>query len=318
MRGYILIGLRLLFIAGLAATSCAGLSAYAQPVTGHLLSAADLSQISSHVWMIKGFPNVGIIVGKRATLVVDTGLGTKNGQIVSAVALRLSPKGQQLYLTTTHYHAEHATGDGGFPPGTIVIRPGVQQAELEAEGQKLIDLFSSRSQEDKMLLQDARIRKADVLFDKSYNLDLGGGVRIRLLWFGAAHTKGDELILVEPDNVLFSGDVVQNKAGPYFFCSECTPRKWLGVLDQIAKLHPSIVVPDHSPPGDGSLIESERTLIADLQGRILTLKREGKSADEATRILTSEIAMKYPGWTGFSHVAETVERTYTDTGNSAP
>ena len=38
-----------------------------------------------------------------------------------------------------------------------MIRPRVQQAELEAEGQKLIDFFSSRSEQDKALLQDARI-----------------------------------------------------------------------------------------------------------------------------------------------------------------
>ena len=49
-------------------------------------------------------------------------LGAKNGQIVAKVAQRLSPKGHKLYLTTTHYHAEHAAGDGGFPPDTVVIR----------------------------------------------------------------------------------------------------------------------------------------------------------------------------------------------------
>src|SRR5476651_1750353 len=152
----------------------------------HLLSADNLAQVSPHVWVIKGFPNIGIVVGKGATLVVDTGMGTKNGQIVADAALRLSPKGQKLYLTTTHYHAEHATGDGGFPSGTILIRPRVQQAELETEGQKLIDIFSSRSAEDRSLLQDFRYQTPDVLFDSDYRLDLGG-VQVRLMWFGPAH-----------------------------------------------------------------------------------------------------------------------------------
>ena len=107
--------------------------AAAQPA-GHLLSADTLTQLSPHVWMIKGSPNIGIVVGKTATLVVDDGLGTKNGAMIAETAQRLSPKGAKLYLTTTHYHAEHATGDGGFPAGTILIRPRVQQAELEAEG----------------------------------------------------------------------------------------------------------------------------------------------------------------------------------------
>ena len=280
-----------------------------QPANDHLVSPDNLSQVSPHSWMIKGFPNIGIVVGTRATLVIDTGMGTKNGQIVSAVARRLSTQGQKLYLTTTHYHAEHAAGDGGFPPGTPVIRPRVQQAELEGEGQKLIDFFSGRSQVDKALLADARIRPADILFDQDYTLDLGG-VTVRLFWFGAAHTKGDEIILVDPDSVMFSGDVVQNKTGPYFYCAECTPRNWLAVLDRLAVLKPKIVVPDHSDAGDASLIVQERALMVYLQSRTAALKAQGKSADEAGQIVTQELQARYPDWKSMARLGDAVRRAY--------
>lgn len=285
-------------------------TAHAQPAGDHILSADDLSQIAPHSWVIKGFPNVGIVVGSTGTLVIDTGMGTKNGQIVAGIARRLSPGGRKLYLTTTHYHAEHAAGDGGFPPGTIVIRPQVQQAELEAEGQKLIDFFSSHSPQDKELLADARIRKADTLFDREYRLDLGGGVMVRLMWFGAAHTRGDELILAEPDGVLFSGDVVQNQTGPFFYCSDCTPKSWLAVMNNVARLKPRIVVPDHSAPGDASLIAQERDMMAFLQSRITSLKAAGQSAEQATATLTAEVHDKYPGWTGFNHLDQAVAHSY--------
>ena len=284
-----------------------------EPRPSRLLSADNLIQISSHVWAIKGNPNIGIVVGKRATLVVDDGLGTKNGKIAADIALSLSPKGQKLYLTTTHYHAEHATGDGGFPPGTILLRPRIQQAELEAEGQKLIDIFRSRSEEDRELLQDYRYQRPDILFDTSYSLDLGD-VSVRLFWFGPAHTKGDELVMVEPDSVLISGDVVQNKAGPYFYCSECTPRTWLAVMDKIVPLNPKFVVPDHSPPGDGSLVMSEKAFLTDLLTRIEALKHEGKSAEETSRLLTAEFQSKYPGWTSLNRVPDAVARTYAEDG----
>ena len=279
-----------------------------------LLSLDNLSQVSPHVWMIKGSPNIGIVVGKKATLVVDDGLGTKNGRIVADAALRLSPKGQKLYLTTTHYHAEHATGDGGFPPGTILVRPRVQQAELESEGQKLIDLFSSRSEEDKELLQDYRYLKPEILFGNDYRLDLGE-VQVRLSWFGPAHTKGDEVVMVEPDSVLISGDVVQNKVGPYFYCSECTPASWLAVIDKLARqFHPKIVVPDHSPPGDGSLIAQNRAFLAELQSRTAALKGEGKSADEAGKILAAEMQSKYPDWSSVNRVSQGVANAYAQPG----
>lgn len=285
-------------------------AASAQQAGGRLLSADNLSQVAPHVWVIKGFPNIGIVVGSKASLVIDTGLGTKNGQVVASVAKRLSTKGQKLYLTTTHYHAEHAAGEGGFPQGTVVIRPEIQQAELESEGQKLIDLFSSRSPEDKELLADARINPANILFNGSYQLDLGG-VDVHLYWFGGAHTKGDEIIQIDPDSVLFTGDVVQNKAGPYFYCADCTPRTWLSVLNQVAQLPtPKIVVPDHSPPGDASLIAQERDLMAYLQSRIAVLKAAGNTADQATQTLTVEVKDKYPGWTGFNHMDLAVAHTY--------
>src|SRR3974390_2089436 len=37
------------------------------------------TRVSDHVYAIMGFPNIAIIVGNRATLVVDTGLGPRNG-----------------------------------------------------------------------------------------------------------------------------------------------------------------------------------------------------------------------------------------------
>jgi glyoxylase-like metal-dependent hydrolase (beta-lactamase superfamily II) len=288
--------------------------ALAQPAS-HLLSTDALTQISPHVWMVKGSPNIGIVVGKTATLVVDDGLGTKNGAMIAQTALRLSPKGTKLYLTTTHYHAEHATGDGGFPAGTILIRPRVQQAELEAEGQKLIDLFSSRSEQDKVLLADVRYLKPAILFDKDYSLDLGD-VRVRLSWFGPAHTKGDEVVMVEPDSLLISGDVVQNKTGPFFYCDACTPKSWAAVLDRIAgQFHPALILPDHSPPGNGGLLSEERAFMTDLAAGLVALKREGKTADEAGKILTAEMTARYPGWSSLGRISQGVEQGYRESGN---
>ena len=35
----------------------------------------DTVKVSDHVWQIVGWPNIGIVVGEKATLVVNTGLG---------------------------------------------------------------------------------------------------------------------------------------------------------------------------------------------------------------------------------------------------
>ena len=116
----------------------------------------------------------------------------------------------------------------------------------------------------------------------------------RLLWFGGAHTKGDELIFVEPDRTLVSGDVVQNKAVPNIFGDGGTPASWLAVLDKVAALNAAHVLPDHSAPGDGSLVAAERSYLR-IRTRALALKKQGVSADEREAI-SAEFKTKHPDW----------------------
>src|SRR5512144_635062 len=54
-------------------------------------------------------PNVGIVVGTRATLVIDPGLGRRNGETVLREVAKVS-KNAELYIASTHFHAEHTTG----------------------------------------------------------------------------------------------------------------------------------------------------------------------------------------------------------------
>jgi glyoxylase-like metal-dependent hydrolase (beta-lactamase superfamily II) len=267
-------------------------NASAQPAQPVLTE--DTTKVSDHVWAIMGFPNVAIVVGTRATLVVDAGLGPRNGATVARAAAKLSSN-QKLYLTTTHFHPEHAAGEGGFPPGTILIRNAVQQQEMELHGKEMIDLFSGRSAQNKDLLAGVTPRTPDVVFDTAAKVDLGG-VTVRLLWFGGAHTKGDELVFVEPDGTLVSGDVVQNKVVPNIFGDGGTPKSWVAVLDKLASLPVKIVLPDHSAPGDASLITKERAFIADLRTHALALKQQGVSADDAGKQLGAEFKTKYSDW----------------------
>jgi glyoxylase-like metal-dependent hydrolase (beta-lactamase superfamily II) len=255
----------------------------------------NTTKISDHVWAIMGFPNVAIVVGSHATLVVDTGMGPKNGATVARVAAKLAPANTKLFLTTTHFHPEHASGEPGFPPNTILIRDSVQQQEMVKHGQEMIDMFSSRSAQNRDLLSGVVLRPPDVTFDQEATVDLGG-VTARLLWFGGAHTKGDELTFVEPDRTLVSGDVVQNKTIPNIYGDGGTPATWLAVLDKVATLGAEHVLPDHSTPGDGSLVASERALISEIRTRALALKSQGVSADDAGKQISADLKTQHPDW----------------------
>ena len=255
----------------------------------------NTTRVSEHVQVILGFPNIAIVTGDQATLVVDTGLGPSNGAVVARVARKLS-KGRKLYLTTTHFHPEHAAGEAGFPVETILIRPAVQQQELVEHGAELLALFNRLSPEYARLLQGVgRLRTPDVIFENEVKLDLGGATA-RLMWLGAAHTKGDELILVDPDGTLISGDIVQNQVVPGVAGEGGSFTSWLTALDKLEALKPNHVVPDHSRPGDGSLITKERAFLLDMRSRTLALKKQGVSTADAGKRLTDDFRSAYPEW----------------------
>lgn len=275
-----------------------------------MLPENQVTHVSDHVSAILGFPNIGIVVGDRATLVVDTGLGSRNGAIALHEAQKLS-KGPVLYLTTTHYHPEHAAGEGAFPPNTILVRPIAQQKELEERGMQFVEMFSSRSPQMKELLAGVEFRAPDITFEKEITLDLGG-VTARLFWLGQAHTKGDELVDVEPDSTLISGDVVQNKMVPNLPDENASMKGWVEILGKLRQSKWQYVVPDHGALGDGSLIEQDCRFFSQLQARVLELKRQGKSADEAGQILLAEFKTKFTDWPNLTAVPNVVKHVYAE------
>jgi glyoxylase-like metal-dependent hydrolase (beta-lactamase superfamily II) len=217
-------------------------------------------KVSEHVYVIPDnnvplVPNVGIIVGDRAVLVVDTGMGTRNGATVLREAQKVAgPK--EMYLATTHVHPEHDLGATAFPPTTKMIRAETQVQEITDDGMKTTDLFRSMSPLNAELLRDAQFRKADITFKDSYDLDLGG-VRVRLMAMGFNHTKGDTAFWVQPDAVLFAGDIVMmrlpNVNGP-----ASRVQQWLSSLDKLEALKPKLIVPSHGPNGDVAMIAAYR------------------------------------------------------------
>ena len=280
------------------------------PAQNSIIPENSVIKVSDHVYAIVAFPNVGFVVGDRSILVVDTGLGPRNGATVAKEAAKLGPN-HTLYLTTTHFHPEHASGDSGFPSNAILVRPGIQQKELEDDKDAMVGRFSGMSAQNKELLQDVKFRKPDILFDKEITLDLGG-VTARIFWMGAAHTLGDEMIFVEPDKTLIPGDIVQNKMLPNLPGPNARLNGWISILGQLRSLGALHVVPDHGSLGDGSLVGQEYAFLSDLQSRALELKRQGKSADEAGQTVLAEFKAKYAEWPNLNAIPALVAHVYSE------
>jgi len=292
-----------------ASCLCLASLAWAQQPTGVPENATQ--KVSDHVYAIIGFPNVVIVTGTSATLVVDSGMGPSNGAVIVKEVEKLA-KGKPIYLMTTHFHPEHATGDQAFPAGTTLIRSATQQKEMDEHGLEFIERFKGFNATYRDQLKDVKLRKPDVIYDKEKTLDLGGGVKARLFWGGiSAHTKGDEFAFIEPDKALISGDIVQNKLVPNLPTGDSSFNGWLELLDKLAPLKPRYVLPDHGTLGDGSLIAQQKAFMVDLRDSALALKKQGVPADEAGKKLQADFQKKYSDWnTSFNNIANITKTIY--------
>ena len=303
-----------------AFTAGAALPAMAQEQaaapTPFLVQEHIVKRLSEHVWEIPdrnrpGVPNVAIVVGSRATLVVDTGMGPKSGEVVVREAQRLS-KNTAFYLATTDFRPEHITGAMAFPPHTVWIIPAAQRADIAESTQSFIDSFVSRSADLKAALQDVKLRDPDIVFDGDARIDLGGGVTVRLLWYGPARTAGDVVVFVEPDRLLHGGNILASKTYPGMPDQTASVRNWLDILDKLEALRPLIVLPNHGDVRDAALISGQREVLRDLERRTRELKAEGKTAEQAGQTLTAEFDVKYPEWKGVSAIPAIVRRFYAE------
>jgi glyoxylase-like metal-dependent hydrolase (beta-lactamase superfamily II) len=269
----------------------------AQTPPDPIVRTDGLRQVSPHVHIIPDnsvplVPNIGFVVGERGILVIDTGLGPRNGSAVLEVAKKLGGA-RALYLVATHFHPEHDLGAQAFPENTTMIRSNDQVKDISEFGLQLAQVFARRSAINAELLKDADFRKANVTFDKDYTVDLGG-VKVELIAMGANHTRGDTAIWIELDRVLFSGDVAM-RPQPAFASPYSNVRHWLSSLDRLEALKPAIIVPSHGPAGDGSMFASGyRTYLVEVRDRTTTEKNAGRNADQTVEAVTAAMVDRFP------------------------
>ena len=161
---------------------------------------------------------------------------------------------------------------------------------------KHVARFSSVSPVIAEVLKDITSFRAPAeIFENEKTLDLGG-VRVRLLMLGPGHTRGDTVVFVEEDRVLFSGDLAMKRLFPAFATPQSSSRSWLASLDRLDALRARTVIGAHYPVTDASVIGEYRELLTALQARVAELKRQGKSSDDAAVALRGEFKDKYPDW----------------------
>ena len=302
-------------LTGRTPPSTAG-GAFAQrgPAPDPLVREHATVKLAAHTYVIPDanvglVPNVGIVVGSRATLVIDPGLGRTNGEAVLREVAKVS-RNADLYVASTHFHPEHTTGYIAFPESAKYINSTVQEEEFAESGMKMVQAFSGRSALTARLLKDASRRSAATTFEREHLLDLGG-VRVRFLVVGPTHTRGDTGFFVEGDGVLFAGDVVMNNS---FLAATAVSSMsaWLAAFDRFEGFKPKVIVPAHGAVGDGALIAVNRRIMEGVQSRARELKAQGRSADEAASAIQKEFQAQHPDWPRANGLAAAARAAYAE------
>jgi len=244
-------------------------------------------------------PNVGIVSGSRGTLVVDTGMGPRNGQVVRQHAERLAGN-RQIFLTLTHFHPEHGYGAQAFDQGVVTVYNRAQLEELRQKGTAYLELFKTFGSGVAEQLDGVELVEPELVYDASAELDLGGRTAQLLSW-GLAHTAGDQVVFLPDRRVLFTGDLVESECFaifPWFPPDDVDVDgdRWIAVLEELERLEPEIVVPGHGPLGGAEVIVAAREYLQLLRSETRRLFDAGASEDDAAAELDLSMRALHPDW----------------------
>jgi glyoxylase-like metal-dependent hydrolase (beta-lactamase superfamily II) len=265
---------------------------------------SGITELAAGVWIIPDrrvplVPNIGIVVGERNALVVDVGMGPQNGVRVLEAA-REAAGGRPLIVTTTHFHPEHAFGLQAFRGEARSIYNRAQLEELRAKGQAYVDMFRTFGPNVAAALEGVELVEPDELYDESTELDLGGRAA-HLLAQGVAHTRGDQVVFLPEERILFTGDLVESRIFPIYPWfppedADVSGSRWIDVLRGLEALEPAHVVPGHAEIGDASLITAAREYHELLRDETFRRADAGADADEAVAAVEPGIRERYPDW----------------------
>ncbi|MCW2976477.1 MAG: beta-lactamase [Actinomycetia bacterium] len=244
-------------------------------------------------------PNVGIVLGEDKVLVVDTAMGRANGARIRGFAEELGG-GRELMVTITHFHPEHGFGAQEFGDSTIVYNR-TQLDELREKGSGYLEMFRTFGDTVAAELEGVELVEPDDVYDGGlHELDLGGRTA-ELRTYGLAHTRGDQVVFLPDERVLFTGDLVEERCFaifPYFPPDDVDVDgdKWIAVLEQLEALEPLIVVPGHGDAGGASVISDARAYLTLLRDETQRLKSGGATIDAVVEEIDASMRALHPDW----------------------
>jgi glyoxylase-like metal-dependent hydrolase (beta-lactamase superfamily II) len=254
-------------------------------------------------------PNIGVIGGREAVLVVETGLGPRNAEQVLAFARDVA-KGRRLFLTTTHFHPEHAFGAQSFAGEATYLANRAQAADLRDKSTGYLQMFRGLGEPIARRLEGVEPALPEVVYDTDHELDLGGRI-VRLSATGRAHSRGDQVVTVPDAGVLFTGDLVETgqfAIFPWFppHDVDVTGLGWIAVMRRLIAGHPATVVPGHGDLGGPEILGDVLTYLEELRDETWVRRESAMSKADVIAEVTDVLIKRHPDWQGREWLAPAI------------
>jgi len=257
---------------------------------------------NAYAYTAEGDPNTGIVIGDDAVLVADTqATPVMAGDVIRRIrAITDTPI---RYVVLTHYHAVRVLGASAY------------QAQEIIASQDTYDLIVERGEQDKKseIERFPRLFRAvesvpgltwpTMTFKGEMTLWLGK-LEVKLLQLGRGHTKGDTVVWLPQQKILFSGDLVEFDATPY--CGDAYFEDWPHTLDAIAALQPEKLVPGRgaaltTPQQVQAGLAGTRAFVTELYAAVQRGAAAGKDLRAVYRETYDQLKPKYGHWVIFDH-----------------
>jgi glyoxylase-like metal-dependent hydrolase (beta-lactamase superfamily II) len=214
----------------------------------------EIKKVSEHVYYVEGVPgiatdnegfisNAGFVITGDGVVVFDS-LGTPS------LAYKLIQKIKEITeqpikkVLVSHFHADHIYGLQVFEElGAEIIAPYGAQKYIQSDAAK--DRLEERQFSlNPWVNENTHLVLPDTTISKSTQFTLGD-LTFTINFMGKAHSDGDLTMLVEPDKVLFSGDIIFQARIP--FVGSADSKKWLETLTRLETEGLTALVPGHGP-----------------------------------------------------------------------
>ncbi len=293
----------LLSFTTLFATSSTLLWAEAEPIRTHY----STEQVSPNVYVVhgpNGFPspanqgfmnNPGFILTQDGVVVIDPGSSVQVGRMVLDAIDKVTDQ-PVVACFATHIHGDHWLGNQAitarYPQAKLFAHPELIKQAEGGEAQNWMDLMIQLTQgatEGTLaVIPDQPVQDGDIM---NY-----GEISISVHHSGPAHTDTDIALLVSPNNVLFSGDLVFNdRVGRM---DDGTYTGLATTLEALIALSPEHVVPGHGQTEDATLLEESLRLYAGIYEVVEEKFEEGLSDYEIKPFVVERLS-EFADWGGF-------------------